>query len=154
MELEGLKRGLAYLDEAGSIDVNTLVRARHVMSKSYVKKERPDVNLYFDVWHVPKGISKKLETAAKRRDGEDIRPWIKSIVNNCYWVAASSSGNKEMVIDKWKSVSNHLINVHNHESSLFPQCIHKDLSEEADREWMKEGNYIIDQFNLISYISE
>ena len=81
---------------------------RHVMIKSYMKTERPNMNHYFDVWHVAKGnqilnfvslikkitssksvntiyflgISKKLEKAAKRHVAGQIRPWIKSIANH------------------------------------------------------------------------
>ena len=91
MELEGLKRGLRHITELNGVQVHDLVTDRHVMIKSYMKTERPNMNHYFDVWHVAKGnqilnfvslikkiissksvntiyflgISKKLETAAK-----------------------------------------------------------------------------------------
>ncbi|XP_061179861.1 uncharacterized protein LOC133188445 [Saccostrea echinata] len=103
MELEGLKRGLRHLTELNRVQVHDLVTDRHVMIKSYMKTEKPNINHYFDVWHVAKGISRKLETAAKKRGAGQIRPWIKSIVNHTYWVAASSGNNGQMKTDKWKS---------------------------------------------------
>lgn len=54
MELEGLKRGLAALHDNG-IEVQDLVTDRHVMIKAYMKRECPNVNHYFDVWHITKG---------------------------------------------------------------------------------------------------
>ncbi|XP_061190456.1 uncharacterized protein LOC133198376 [Saccostrea echinata] len=67
-----------------------------------------------------------------------IRPWIKSIVNHTYWVAASSGNNGQMKTDKWKSLSNHLINVHDHDSEVFPRCEHGQLEE--PRDWMQQGS--------------
>lgn len=87
------------------------------------------------------GISRKLETAAKSRGAGQIRPWIKSIVNHTYWVAASSGNNEQMKTHKWKSISNHLINVHEHDSEVFPRCEHGQLDE--PRDWMQQGYYLV-----------
>ncbi|CAC5383151.1 unnamed protein product [Mytilus coruscus] len=82
--------------------------------------------------------SKKLETRAKKKDTGGIRPWIKSIVNHTYWVAASSGEDQNVKIHKWTSISNHIINKHVHESDVFPQCIHGELEEQ--RAWLKQGS--------------
>lgn len=164
MELLGLKRGLRDL-ELNNIQVHDLVTDRHVMIKSYMKKDRPAINHYFDVWHIAKGmvvniklrtfysgvilyiylcnfmsflgISRKLENAAKKRGAGEIRPWIKGIVNHTYWVAASSGDNGQLKLEKWKSISNHIINVHNHDSEIYPECEHGELEP---RDWMRHGN--------------
>lgn len=83
------------------------------------------------------GISKKLEAAAKKRDAGDIRPWIKSIVNHAYWVAATSGDNEEMKLAKWKSITNHIRNIHVHESNAFPRCEHREY--DMDRAWLING---------------
>lgn len=83
------------------------------------------------------GLSRKLENAAKKRGAGQIRPWIKGIVNHTYWVAASSGDNGQLKLDKWKSISNHIINVHNHDSEIFPECEHGELEP---RDWMRQGN--------------
>ncbi|XP_063436058.1 uncharacterized protein LOC134717453 [Mytilus trossulus] len=67
MELEGLKRGLSLLIDTNHIEVSTLVTDRHVMIKKFMKDNHPEINHYFDVWHIAKGISKKLETRAKKK---------------------------------------------------------------------------------------
>uniref|UniRef100_A0A8W8NUB4 Uncharacterized protein n=1 Tax=Magallana gigas TaxID=29159 RepID=A0A8W8NUB4_MAGGI len=77
------------------------------------------------------GISKKLETASKKRDCGNIRHWIKSSVNHCYWVAASCGGDSELKVQKWSSLVQHVSNQQQH-------CEHELLSEE--RLWLKEGS--------------
>uniref|UniRef100_A0A8B8BZW4 Uncharacterized protein LOC111114388 n=1 Tax=Crassostrea virginica TaxID=6565 RepID=A0A8B8BZW4_CRAVI len=130
MELEGLKRGLRRVEEAG-IEVEALVTDRHGMVKKYMRTEHPDKKHYFDVWHLAKGISKKLDLAAKKRDCEDIRLWVKSSVNHCYWVAASSGDDENMKEEKWSSLVEHVTNRHEN-------CHHGVLNEE--RQWLREGS--------------
>lgn len=55
MELEGLKRGLHTLENAG-IQVANLVTDRHSMVKKYTRTEHPEKMHYFDVWHLAKGM--------------------------------------------------------------------------------------------------
>ncbi|CAG2211707.1 unnamed protein product [Mytilus edulis] len=57
MELEGLKRGLSLLIDTNHIEVSTLVTDRHVMIKKFMKDNHPEINHYFDVWHIAKGIT-------------------------------------------------------------------------------------------------
>ena len=54
MELEGLKRGLQHLENAG-LHVENLVIDRHGMVKRFMREEHDDKNHFFDVWHVAKG---------------------------------------------------------------------------------------------------
>lgn len=55
MELESLKRQLAYLEEA-NVKVKKLVTDRHSQVSSYLTTEKPDIEHAYDVWHVAKGI--------------------------------------------------------------------------------------------------
>lgn len=54
MEMEGLLRCLQKLEEEGVV-LSDLVTDRHPQIKAYMKKERTDINYWFDVWHVGKG---------------------------------------------------------------------------------------------------
>ncbi|XP_078330548.1 uncharacterized protein LOC144624567, partial [Crassostrea virginica] len=90
--------------------VEALVTDRHGMVKKCMRTEQQDKKHYFDVWHLAKGISKKLDLAAKKRDYEDIRLWVKSLVNQCYWVAASSGDDDNMKEEKWSSLVEHVTN--------------------------------------------
>lgn len=65
MELEGLKRGLTTLKNAG-VHANHLVTDRHSMVKKYMRTVHPQKKHHFDVWHMAKGVSKKLEAMSKK----------------------------------------------------------------------------------------
>lgn len=95
-----------------------------------MKKDRPEINHYFDVCHIAKGTvvniqlrifysvvilyiyccnfvffyeyQENYKNAAKKRGAGQIRPWIKGIVNHTYWVAASSGDNGQLKLDKWR----------------------------------------------------
>ena len=54
MELEGLKRGLQHLENAG-LHVENLVTDRHGMVKRFMREEHEDKNHFLDVCHVAKG---------------------------------------------------------------------------------------------------
>lgn len=67
------KRGCGYKD---------LVTDRHPKIKAYMKKERTDIKHWFDVWHVAKGVYKKLETVVKKKKCEVVGDWARSVSNN------------------------------------------------------------------------
>lgn len=88
------------------------------------------------------GLCKKLETAAKQRDCSIIADWLPSIKNHVYWCAASSNQeDKDIIEAKYRSIGNHVINLHTHSNEHFPQCAHGPLSEEEVNEklWFIEG---------------
>ena len=53
MELEGLKRGIAKLKEL-ELEMRSLVTDRHIGIANYMKSAQPDIDHYFDCWHVAK----------------------------------------------------------------------------------------------------
>ena len=55
MELESLKRQLAYLEQS-DVTMKKLVTDRHSQVSSYLAQEKPDIENSYDVWHVAKGI--------------------------------------------------------------------------------------------------
>jgi len=69
------------------------------------------------------GVCKKLEVVANSKGCQDVRGWIHSIVNHLYWSAATSTGSEDTVA-KWKSVVNHIQDVHTHDDWHFPACEH------------------------------
>ena len=86
-------------------------------------------------------LEKKLVSLAKEKQCEDLQPWVKSICNHLYWVAAStSSNNRELMMEKWLSVANHVQNIHSHDGDLFPHCEHGELEgRERRKKWLKAG---------------
>ncbi|KAK3098621.1 hypothetical protein FSP39_021291 [Pinctada imbricata] len=103
MELEGLKRCLSWLEE-NNIVIGDLVTDRHAQAKKFMKTERPDIEHWFDCWHVAKGVYKKLEAAGRKKGSEAVGDWARSISNHLYWFASSSEGNGELVQQKWLSI--------------------------------------------------
>ncbi|KAK3105927.1 hypothetical protein FSP39_008705 [Pinctada imbricata] len=139
MELEGLKKCLAALKQAG-VMVSDLITDRHSMVKSYMKKEQPSIRHWFDVWHVAKGVFKKLIAVSKKRDCSQIADWAHSISNHMYWAASSSNGNGEMVLQKWQSILNHVCNKHEGHGDLFPTCQHEEITKDVC--WLKMGSKV------------
>ncbi|CAB3996155.1 Hypothetical predicted protein [Paramuricea clavata] len=150
MELESLKRQLAYLEES-NVEVKTLVTDRHTQVSAYMAQERPNIKHTYDVWHLAKaalqnlsncfmsasiGEKKRLLKIAKTKKFQAIKPWIVSIINHIYWVTSSSKHEDEKE-EKWLSLLNHIVNVHVHKDfELFRVCTHEVL----DREWLKPGS--------------
>ena len=83
-------------------------------------------------------ISKKVKAAANIKDCEILNQWKHSIVNHLYWVAASTpDGNSDIMLAKWESILNHMMNVHSGHSALFPSCLHDPITERTDKEWIR-----------------
>lgn len=131
MEKEGFVRSVAFLQARG-LSIDTVVTDRHPQIQKHIREQLPSVKHYYDVWHVAKGLSKKLETLGNEKGCSDVREWTKSIVNHLYWSAATSTTGDE-TLAKWESVANHVQDVHVHDSWLFPSCLH----DNTQRKWLK-----------------
>ncbi|CAH3160182.1 unnamed protein product [Pocillopora meandrina] len=60
-----------------------------------------------------KGIGKKIDALAKQKDCENAGLWRRSIINHLYWMAATATeGNGDMLETMWKSLTNHIQEVH------------------------------------------
>lgn len=112
MELEGLKRSLEKLAARGIV-LDYIVTGRHPQIQKYLKDN--NIKQFYDIWHLEKGVSKKLDKIDK--DCQEIKKWQRSIKNHIYWTATSSTSGPEKVA-KWKSLVNHLQDVHVHERPL------------------------------------
>ncbi|XP_055364548.1 uncharacterized protein LOC129604063 [Betta splendens] len=136
MEKEGLKRSLAKIAQYG-VTLGSIVTDRHPQIQRYPREQQ--ITQFFDVWHIEKGITKKLEQASKTRDCQKLQKWIRAIKNHIYWTAASSSTGPERVA-KWKSLINHVQDVHSHDNPLYPQCVHP-IRQTTDRQkWISAAS--------------
>ncbi|KAJ8305051.1 hypothetical protein KUTeg_017394 [Tegillarca granosa] len=95
-ELEGLKRGLQYLDNE-NVKVQEIVTDRHSQA-----------------------LTSKLEKKGKIKGCGDVALWARSVSNHMYWCAASSNGNGEVVLEKWLSILNHVVDIHEGHGNKFP----------------------------------
>ncbi|XP_026081924.1 uncharacterized protein LOC113058343 [Carassius auratus] len=133
MEKEGLKRSLALLESRG-INLDCIVTDRHPQVQKFLRER--NITHYYDVWHMAKGISKKLEAISKQKDCEKLKKWMKSIINHIYWTAASSTSEPERIA-KWTTILNHVRDVHTHEDPLYPKCEHVIRKTTDKSKWLQ-----------------
>ncbi|XP_063055957.1 uncharacterized protein LOC134449779 [Engraulis encrasicolus] len=136
MEKEGLIRGLQLLDSKG-MTVDYIVTDRHPQIQKFLREKK--ITHYFDVWHLEKGLSKKVSKVAKEKDCEVIQKWQRGISNHVYWCATSSTSGSEKVA-KWTSLFNHMQDQHVHENPEFPKCLHAERKSNAKKKWLKPGS--------------
>ncbi|XP_052270796.1 uncharacterized protein LOC127871702 [Dreissena polymorpha] len=136
MELEGLKRGLRNL-ATNHISVTDLTTDRHVQVRKFMREEMENIRHWFDVWHMAKGVKNKLLTMGKKKGCEAVGKWAQSIANHLYYCAASSEGNGDLVVAKWRSIRNHVVNRHDGNGDLFPRCLHGPI--DRNKKWIKAG---------------
>ncbi|XP_064469151.1 uncharacterized protein LOC135383733 [Ornithodoros turicata] len=133
MERTGLERALEYLEQQ-DMTIDMLITDRHTGVKAYMKTKT--IKHRFDVWHVAKGIKKKISTAAQTKAHHVLGLWCESIIRHLYWCAKTSSDNGDELLAKWTSIMRHIIDIHTHPDPLHPTCFHGDLGE---RLWLQEG---------------
>ncbi|ROI15893.1 hypothetical protein DPX16_3794 [Anabarilius grahami] len=144
-ELERLKRSIRFLTEQ-QLQVSALITDRNRQVAKWVREElRPKgTSHFFDIWHIGKSLGKALDAAAKERDCEDLKLWRPAVINHLYWTAASTpNGDADVMEAKWKSMVNHVQDIHEHGTSTFPCCAHPPLEGEArNREWLEPGSTV------------
>ncbi|XP_035662758.1 uncharacterized protein LOC118406641 isoform X1 [Branchiostoma floridae] len=135
MEKEGLVRAVAFLQARG-LQISTLVTDRHLQVAKWVRENLPATRHLYDIWHIAKGIRKKLSALGRQKECELVIAWIQSIINHLYWCATTTrEGEGELLAAKWASLDNHLHNVHRGHSQLFPRCEHGRVARR--RQWLQ-----------------
>ncbi|XP_071941165.1 uncharacterized protein [Antedon mediterranea] len=130
MELEGLKRTLSVLQGYG-VTIKRLVSDRHSSIAAFLKSTT--IIHYFDAWHIAKGIKKKCIKASNNKECDKIGKWIPSIIRMVYWIGNTTQETEDLDADgelrkqKFQSIYNHIRGIHNHETTLYPKCLHGEL---------------------------
>ncbi|KAK3748319.1 hypothetical protein QZH41_018302 [Actinostola sp. cb2023] len=143
-EHEGLIRMLNFA-ELNDLHIDSIITDRNRQNAAYIRIHlKPNgTKHYYDIWHIAKGIGKKIDALAKQKECEVVGLWRKSIVNHLYWVAASAGlgeGREDMLQQMWTSVSNHIQDVHEGHSDIFQECAHGPLNDDdRDKEWLEPG---------------
>ncbi|CAH3143473.1 unnamed protein product, partial [Porites lobata] len=142
MEHEGLKRAIQVVSNA-RLQIAEIITDRHKQNTAWIRTNLPDSRHYFDIWHVSKGLCKKIDKLAKKKECEDVGEWRQSVSNHMYWCAATTpDGNGRTMQEKWKILPLHIQNIHvNQSSELYKECGHGELEGEArDRLWLQPGS--------------
>ncbi|KAL1004808.1 hypothetical protein UPYG_G00050880 [Umbra pygmaea] len=145
MEKEGLLRALDLLHQSG-VKLDCIITDRHPQIQKLLSERK--ITHYYDAWHVAKGLSKKLEQLGKDKDCALVKRWHKSIVNHLYWCATSSVSGTEKVA-KWKSVLNHIQDVHSHSDPAFPKCVHQPKASKDRSKWFQPGSSALNRLDKV-----
>ncbi|KAK0143923.1 hypothetical protein N1851_017743 [Merluccius polli] len=150
-EIEGLKRSISLLRRQ-DLHLSTLITDRHRQAftikmlniAKWVREELcPEgTRHYFDVWHIGKSLGKALDTASKDRQCDQLMLWRPAIVNHLYWTAATTQdGNPAVMEAKWRSLVNHIQDIHDHDTPAFSSCAPAPLEgDQHDKEWLEPGS--------------
>lgn len=90
------------------------------------------------------GLKKALKNAASHSQCTgSLTEWTPAIVNHMYWCAAStekSPNSADIIEAKWRSILNHVLGKHSHQSPLYPKCLHgKRTRNQKKKKYMKKG---------------
>ena len=97
------------------------------------------------------GLKKKLHAAGEKKDCVLIHRWTKSITNHLYWCASSTpDGNGEVMVAKFQSSTNHILNIHEHNNYLFPKCLHDPINDDSDQQDCMDIAWLVVLFHFIS----
>ena len=97
MERGGLSRILKRLKD-NNVDIIQLSTDRSATVRCFMKKEYPNIDHQFDVWHFAKSITKKLHKACQKKEFDMLQKWIPSITNHLWWSAATCKGDKTLLL--------------------------------------------------------
>ena len=138
MELDGAQHCFTFLKEGLQIPI--FISDHHKGIAKWICTSERGTKHFNDLWHVSKGLSKKIRKASKENGCGILNDWMKGIRNHLYWSAMSTKmGYGEMIVAKWKSIVRHVTNKHDdHPDQLFKACAHGELEE---RLWLQVGKF-------------
>ena len=141
MELAGAKKCFSHLLSLG-LQIKVFISDRHLGVAKWIREHQPSTSHFYDIWHVARSITKKMQKASKEKSFELIKDWIKSVRTHLYWCATSTKeGFQSMIIAKWKSFMLHVANKHDkHPDPLFKKCAHD--ANIQPRKWIKIGTVL------------
>ncbi|ROL46137.1 THAP domain-containing protein 4 [Anabarilius grahami] len=133
MESTGFRRALSkILDDDIGVSVVTTDRSPSI--RKIMRVDYPKIHHKFDVWHVAKGMIKKLTSVSR-----PLQPWIKSISNHLWFSCSSCGGDPDELIKRWKSILHHICGVHSWtEDGEERRCLHSELTsdEQKKKKWL------------------
>ena len=80
-------------------------------------------------------VSQKLDIISKSKANAGLALWTKIIANQMYWSSVSSPEGEDdrgqLVKQKWLSVLNYAVDVHEGYGHKFPKCVHGEMEPKA-----------------------
>ncbi|KAM3920006.1 uncharacterized protein RB166_014456 isoform 1-T2 [Leptodactylus fuscus] len=163
LEKVGFQKAMGELQTMNA-KVKMVVTDRSIAIQEILKDEYPGIAHKFDLWHLSKSIGNEVLMAAKHKDCEILYQWVEAIKNHIWWSSCTCCNNPDLLIQKWKSVIQHVANVHRWDSdSDCKACHHPPLPKEVvnNTNWLEEGSVaheelkkIVENTNLLKDIKE
>ena len=150
MEFAGAKACFDFLLTVSGLSIPIFISDRHRGIAKWLRECHPNVQHFFDQWHIAKSVVKKMIAASKEKGCEKIAKWTTGVRNHIYWCSTLTlKGFHTLILAKWKSFMRHISNKHdNHPDLLFPKCAHEELEDK--RKYIKVGK--ISQCTYLNYI--
>ena len=117
-----------------TVELDSVVILNHILSRAGTSKLCKCIH-----FRVSKSVTKRLTKKGELKGNDDLTHWIKSISNHLWWCYSSCNKNADELVEKWKSVLNHISNKHRWRGNMyFHKCYHRRLSrrEEKQKMWL------------------
>jgi hypothetical protein len=142
MEVYGCEQVIKELQDYG-VQIKVLGTDRSMTVEKLLSSTFPGIEHQFDVYHVEKGIRKKLMNKAKERGGYGLFAWVKAVINHLWYCCQNCNEDPALLKEKWMSIIYHVTNTHEWEYfDNFQKCDHEVLIDEAARKkkWLVAGS--------------
>ncbi|XP_040264838.1 uncharacterized protein LOC120980037 [Bufo bufo] len=154
--LEGLEK-IGFQKSMGELqtmnaEVEMIVTDRSVAIQELLKNNYPGIIHQLDLWHLSKSIGNEVLMAAKHKDCEILYEWVEAIRNHIWWSSCTCCKNPDVLIEKWKSVLQHVTIVHEWSGdSDCKACHHPPLPEEVvnSANWLEKDSAAHEQLKKI-----
>jgi hypothetical protein len=143
MESKGLRILLNRLVHDVGGKIKTLCSDRNPSVQKMMRLEFPQIDHQYDVWHVAKGLKKKMKK--NFASSKNLISWSKSISNHLWWCSQTCGGCSATLLQKWNNLLQHLTNKHSN-------CEHEELAPEQSRKkaWICEQSEVKKLRSLIT----
>ncbi|XP_065066719.1 uncharacterized protein LOC135692501 [Rhopilema esculentum] len=147
MEPVGAQRAFKFIKD-NNLNISIFVSDRHRTIAKWIRECEPQTTHFYDLWHVCKGISKKIRTVGQEKGNEILLRWMKAIKKHLYWSATSTQqGFGNLIVAKWASLIRHVADKHdNHPNEIYKECAHDELEA---RDWIYVGTQPYDRLKTI-----
>ncbi|CAM4607613.1 unnamed protein product [Leuciscus chuanchicus] len=154
MEPLGFRMGMNDLLDMG-LDVAVMATDRSTSIQKIMREEFPNVQHEFDIWHTAKGFRKKLLMKGKKKGNEILLSWNRSVVNHMWFSCATSKGDIEALLNRWKIIPHHVVNEHRWTDTdgKWHHCDHAPLTveEQKKRMWLKKDSVAYQDLTSLVY---
>ncbi|KAG9475535.1 uncharacterized protein [Eleutherodactylus coqui] len=151
LEKTGFQKAMDEL-QTMNVDVKMIVTDRSVAIQEVLNDNYPNIRHRLDLWHLSKSIGNEVLMAAKHKDCEILYHWVETIRNHIWWSSRTCSKNPDLLIQKWKSVIQHVSNVHEWDGdSDCKACPHPPLPEDVvnSTNWLQKDSAAYEQLKKI-----